>query len=161
MLNFPDLCKKPMISRCKRCRHSVQVLAPGATPIFYPILSILCQEQPREMGKGKQMISSCAPRGRPVRCCVLHPAPAALRGSRTASAVRAKRWRGCPPTSPVACPLQNSPRAGGVTVPLDPVPCRCGGGVGGYQKMLVHPPGRGFSPRRGFTWLGFWSKWVG
>ena len=68
---------------------------------------------------------------------------------------------GVPPPSQVAFPLQNNPCTGGVTVPLDPVRCTCGGGVDAYKKMLVHPLDRCFSPCRGFTCLVFWNKWVG
>lgn len=158
-----------MISRCKTCRYLVLIPAPRAMPIIYPILSILNQKQPREMEKGKHdlFLSTCVPASCAVWCCVLLSGPAVVQSSRTVLVVTEKRMSVPNPFPPtpllyqVAFPLSNNPCAGGVTVPVELVPCRCGEGVDVYKKMLVHPFGRCFSPHQGFTCLGFWNKWVG
>lgn len=159
MLDFLDLCKKPLVSRCKSCGHLVLIPTPRPTPVFYQILPILSQKWPREMGKGKHdlFLSAC-------RLCSLGLRVTPCSSSSTTkqqNSFSSNSREGVPPPPQVAFPLQNNPGAGGVAVPSDPVLSRCGGGVDAYKKMRVHPLHRCFPPRRGFTRLGFWNKRVG
>lgn len=54
-------------------RHLVLIPAPRAMPAFFPVLSILNQKQPREMGKGNHdlSLSTCVPAVCAAWCCVL------------------------------------------------------------------------------------------
>lgn len=145
MLNFLDLCKKTYDTQMQEAQ------APGADSSSQGNAYILSSfvriksETARGNGEGK---TSSLPEHLPANrlCSLMLPVtPCSGSSSAQQNSFSSNSEETVPPLPSAAFPLQNNPRTGGMTVPLDPLACRCGGGLDVYKKLLVHPLGRCFS----------------